>query len=71
MNSRIAKKRAAEFAARALTIPLVLSHAKPSLWTLGRGTQRHYVYRVAVNKLGSRPAFAKLATWKHFAGLAA
>lgn len=67
---RIAKKRAALFSAAALSIPMVLDHAKPSLWTLQRGTARHYVYRTAVVKLGAIPRAAKWATWRAFARLA-
>lgn len=66
MNRRIAKKWAAQFAASVVSLPLTLDHAKPSLWTLSRGTQRHLVYRRMVDGLGVRPAAAKKAAWRWF-----
>lgn len=63
MNRRIIKKRVDVFAACALSVPMVLEHAKPSLWSLPIGQQRHYVYRTAVDKLHVHPSHAKRATW--------
>ena len=65
-TKRIAKKWAARFSALALSIPMTIDHARPSLWTLQRGTRRHYVYRQSL-KLGVHPRHAKWATWKYFA----
>ncbi len=64
MNSRQAKKIAAQITASALSIPFVLDHAKPSLYALPFGTMRHYVYRTLVRKAFVHPSHAKLAAWR-------
>lgn len=68
MTHRIAKKWAARFSASALSIPLTMDHAKPSLSTLPFGTARNYTYRQSL-QLGLRPRVAWWATRRAYVAL--
>ena len=66
MKRRILKKRIDVSVAQGLSVSMVLQHARPSLWRLPFGTQRHLVYRKTVTAFGVHPAHAKRATWLTF-----
>ena len=52
MNKRIRKKWAARFTAQALSIPVVLSHARPSFRALPLGAQCGHLRRVLSRPCG-------------------
>jgi hypothetical protein len=67
MTSRIAKKHAAIFTARVLSVPMALDHARPSFWLIDRGAQRRALATVIVRRLGVSRAVARRATRNIFA----
>lgn len=58
MNKRIAKKRAREFSAACVTVPMVLAHARPSFYGEGLRKRAQLVYEATRRPWGLRASRA-------------